>query len=339
MCTQLRATTIGRPRLTPGFGREPAPFRRLISLPYTLGIPEGKASSQGLDSTQHRPLPVDQEVQPSLTRECRFGKPLDVAQLQASSDAGAAGVLVLGCLPDGQETFPLALAAASLVFCGLGYPSFGVLHLPAALALMITALGVRSSLQRPAELAPQPFSRVEWAGCRRFRMKRFIFPPLIAHALAWAAFFGVVFWPEGYGGSTRSADELRITFFFTAGPFRQYLGFEEIMLLLVPVALTGLAIWLAWPRQVQPAWAKPALWGLGVLCLAYCCIWFIEGPRQALWSLGVFCLAECSAPSWEILELGIEFIGAFYLPAAAALMVSSIIVSMSGQPPDVPSNR
>ena len=163
-------------------------------------------------------------------------------------------------------------------------------------------------------------------------MKRFMLPPMIAHVLAWAAFFGVVFWPFGYSGSTRSADELRATFFFTAGPFRRYLGFEEIMLLLVPVALTGLAVWLAWPRGARPAWAKPALWGLGVLCLAYCCIWFIEWARRAPWGLGVFCLEECSVPSWLIDNLSIQFIGVFYLPAAVAVMVSAIIVSMSEQP-------
>ncbi len=170
-------------------------------------------------------------------------------------------------------------------------------------------------------------------------MKRLVFPPVVAHALAWAAFFGVLFWPEGYGGSTSSTDELRATFFTAAGPFRRYLGFEEIILLLVPVALTGLAVWLAWPRRDRPAWANPALWGLGVLCLAYCCIWFIEWARQALWGLGVFCLGECSIPSWLILDLGIEFIGAFYLPAAVALIVSAVIGSMSEQPPDVASWR
>jgi hypothetical protein len=166
-------------------------------------------------------------------------------------------------------------------------------------------------------------------------MKRFILPSATAHALAWAAFFGVMFWPEGYGGSAGSTDELRATFFTAAGPFRRYLGFEEIILLLVPVALTGLAIWLAWPRRDRPAWAEPALWGLGVLCLAYCCIWFIEWARQALWGLGVFCLAECSIPSWLIYELGIEFIGVFYLPAAVALFVSAVIVTMSRPDPDL----
>ena len=160
-------------------------------------------------------------------------------------------------------------------------------------------------------------------------MKRFMLPPVIAHALAWAAFFRVVSWPEGYGGSTTSTDELRATFFFTAGPFRKYLGFEETILLLVPVALTGLAIWLAWPRRGRPAWMHPALWGLGVLCLAYSCVWFSDWARQVLWALGVFCLAECSTPSWLILDLGIEFIGAFYLPAAMALVVSAIVVSMN----------
>ena len=146
-------------------------------------------------------------------------------------------------------------------------------------------------------------------------MKRFMLPPMIAHVLAWAAFFGVVFWPEAYSNdrSTSSADELRRTFFTLAGPFRRYLGFEEITLLLIPVALTGLAVWLAWPRGARPAWAKPALWGLDVLYLAYCCvpIWF---------------------PIWFIEDLDISFIGVFFLPAAVAVLVSAVIVSMSKQP-------
>ena len=157
-------------------------------------------------------------------------------------------------------------------------------------------------------------------------MKRFMLPPVIAHVLAWAAFFGVVFWPEAYSNdrSTSSADELRRTFFTLAGPFRRYLGFEEIMLLLIPVALTGLAVWLAWPRLARTAWAKPALWGLGVLCLAYCCV-----PIGFPTWLAV----------WFIEDLDISFIGVFFLPAAAALVVSAVNVSMSEQPPDVASYR
>ena len=149
-------------------------------------------------------------------------------------------------------------------------------------------------------------------------MKRFWLPPLIAHVLAWAAFFGVVFWPEAYSRSPRAElveDELRMVFFSMAGPFRRYLGFEEIMLLLVPVVLTGLAIWLAWPRGARSAWAKPALWGLGVLFLAYCCV-----------------LILFPVPIWFNEDVDISFIGVFFVPAAVALIVSAVIVTMSKQP-------
>ena len=76
------------------------------------------------------------------------------------------------------------------------------------------------------------------------------------------------------------------------------------MLLLIPVALTGLAVLLAWPRGSRSAWTKLALWGLGALCLGY-----------------------CSIPLWFIEEVEIEFIGGFFLPAAVALIVAAIIAS------------
>ena len=88
------------------------------------------------------------------------------------------------------------------------------------------------------------------------------------------------------------------------GPFMRYLGPEEMMLLLIPVALTGLAVLLAWRRSNRSVWAKLALWVLGALCLAY-----------------------CSIPFWLIEEVEIEFIGALFLPAAVALIVSAIIAS------------
>ena len=44
------------------------------------------------------------------------------------------------------------------------------------------------------------------------------------------------------------------------------------MLLLLSVTLTGLAVWLVVPREARSAWAKPALWAMGVLCLAYCSV-------------------------------------------------------------------
>ena len=104
--------------------------------------------------------------------------------------------------------------------------------------------------------------------------------PVIAHVLAWIAFAGVVLWPFGYSVTTRtelSGGMVRFAFGHAPGPFMQYLGPLDVMLLL-PVGLTGLAVWLLWPLNVRPARAKPALWALGVLCLVYCSvpIWFIE---------------------------------------------------------------
>ena len=145
-------------------------------------------------------------------------------------------------------------------------------------------------------------------------MKRLRLPPMIAHVLAWAAFFGVVFWPFGYSVTTITAlpgGVMRCVFEHSPGPFKRYLGPEEVMLLLIPVALTGLAVWLAWPRGARSAWAKLALWGLSVLGLAY-----------------------CSVPIWLVEKVDISFIGVFFLPAAAALIVSAIVVNMSKPTPD-----
>ncbi len=149
-------------------------------------------------------------------------------------------------------------------------------------------------------------------------MKSLTSPPIIAHLLAWAAFFGVVFWPYGFNTHTTTvtASHIRDEFGHSPGPFIRYLGFEEIMLLLIPLALTGLATWLAWRHgAVWSAWTRPVLWGLGLLCLAY-----------------------CSVPIWFI-EVQIGFIGAFFLPAAAVLIVSAIFVSMSKPTPKVPSKQ
>ena len=138
-------------------------------------------------------------------------------------------------------------------------------------------------------------------------MKRLRLPALLAHALAWAAFFGVVFWPFGYSRTTRTElpdDVVKVAWGHSPGPFMRYLGPEEIMLLLIPVALTGLAVLLAWRRSKRSVWAKLALWVLGALCLAY-----------------------CSIPFWFIEEVEIEFIGVFFLPAAVALIGSAMIAS------------
>ena len=141
------------------------------------------------------------------------------------------------------------------------------------------------------------------------RMNRLQVSPVIAHALAWAAFGGVVFWPHGYPITTKtpmSGGVVRFEFSHVPGPFMQHLGPKEVMLLLIPVALTGLAVWLVWPSGARSAWGRLALWALGVLCLGYCAV-----------------------PILILEEVDISFIGAFFLPAALTLIASATIASMS----------
>ena len=149
-------------------------------------------------------------------------------------------------------------------------------------------------------------------------MNPLLLPPAIAHLLAWAAFLGVVFWPYGYSVTTTSelpGGIVRTVFGHSPGPFRRYLGPEEVLLLLMPVALTGLAVWLASRQSAQSERAKLAMWLLAALCLGY-----------------------CSVPIWFIDEVDLSFIGVFYLPAAVASIVSVIIVSVKTKPaPDVTS--
>lgn len=140
------------------------------------------------------------------------------------------------------------------------------------------------------------------------RMKRLRFLPVIAHALAWAAFFGVLFWPLGFSSTTRTMlpnGSFMIVFGHSPGPFVRYLGPEEILLLLIPLASTGAAVWLVWSQNAPSVGAKLAMWGLAVLTLVY-----------------------CAAPFWFIEELEIEFIGGLFWPAAAVLGISAIIFSL-----------
>ena len=143
---------------------------------------------------------------------------------------------------------------------------------------------------------------------------------LAAHMLSWAAFFVVVFWPYGYSSMSQTlspdGEIWRTVFGEHAGPFRRHLGLGEISLLLIPALLTSLAVWLVWWRGVLSGHAKLAMWGLGILCLGY-----------------------CSVPIWFVKEAEISFIGVFFLPAAAALVVSAMFVSMTKQAPDAVLKR
>ena len=143
---------------------------------------------------------------------------------------------------------------------------------------------------------------------------------LVAHMLSWAAFFVVVCWPYGYSSMTQTLSPdgkvWGIVFGEHAGPFRRHLGPGEISLLLIPTVLTALAVWLVWWRGVLSGRAKLAMWGLGILCLAY-----------------------CSVPIWLVKEVEISFIGVFFLPAAVVMIVSAMFVSMTNTAPDAVLKR
>lgn len=138
--------------------------------------------------------------------------------------------------------------------------------------------------------------------------------PVAAHMLSWAAFFVVVFWPYGYSSMSQftypDGETFGMIMGHSPGPFRRYLGLGEISLLLIPTVLTAFAVWLVWWRDVLSGRAKLAMWGLATLSLAF-----------------------CSVPIWFVKEADISFIGVFFLPAAAALVVSAMCVSVNKQAP------
>ena len=103
---------------------------------------------------------------------------------------------------------------------------------------------------------------------------------------------------------------------YSPGPFMRYPGPGEVTLLLMPVALTGLAVWLAQRRGALPGRTKMAPWGLGTLRLGY-----------------------CSIPIWFLEEVESEFIGGLHLPAAVALIISAITLSVTKRTPDGASER
>ena len=158
--------------------------------------------------------------------------------------------------------------------------------------------------------------------------------PLTAHGLAWAGFFGVLLGPFGYGSQT-------ITVFpdgggtwsigHGPGPLILYLGVGEVMLLLAPVALTGLGVWLAWRRRAGPVRTRLTLWGLALAVLAYC--WIAISYVDFVTALA----HRSPGTSFDIVE--IEFIGGLFMPAAVALIVSAIIVSFSKPTPDAAQDR
>ena len=113
--------------------------------------------------------------------------------------------------------------------------------------------------------------------------------------------------PSGYDETTTEVweGEMRVVFGHYPGPLVQYLAPEEIMLLLVPVALTGCALVLVCSQTAPSAWIGLTRWGLGLLCLGFCAV-----------------------PVWFIKEVDVGFIGWLFLPAALVLIASAIAGSV-----------
>jgi len=121
--------------------------------------------------------------------------------------------------------------------------------------------------------------------------------------LASAAVGWLAFWPRSYVGTSASAVELApgsqtsgasagsVTASKLQGSLIDVNGLGVLAVLLVPVALTGLALYLS--LAAGPVrWRRPALWGVAVALLGLCV------------------LAAFS-------------VGAFYLPAAVTTLVAA----------------
>ena len=136
--------------------------------------------------------------------------------------------------------------------------------------------------------------------------------PLLAHVAAWAAFLWLVFWPFAYRGVSvqavpRGSDAAPVVTNLSAS-FIETNGIWVVLPLLVPVVLTGLAYLAVWNWNSRK-WTRSAiLWVLAVLTLGFC-------------------------------ALGILSIGAFYLPAALALLTTAIVSIFQVQRPSAPGGQ
>ena len=136
--------------------------------------------------------------------------------------------------------------------------------------------------------------------------------PLLAHAAAWVAFLWLVFWPFAYRGvsiqaSPPGSDAAPVVTELSASLIETN-GLWVVLPLLVPVVLTGLAYLAVWNLDSRK-WTRSAiLWVLAVLTLGFC-------------------------------ALGILSIGAFYLPAALALLTTAIVSIFQVQRPSAPGGQ
>ena len=122
----------------------------------------------------------------------------------------------------------------------------------------------------------------------------------IAHVLAWVVVLGLVFGPVYQGVSVSAAapgapanEPIK-----TTATLIEVNGWRVLPILLVPAALTGLALVTILKTNAGQTRRRVLVWAASILLLGFCI-------------------------------LGSFSIGIFYLPSALALVVSSILVSRS----------
>ena len=125
-----------------------------------------------------------------------------------------------------------------------------------------------------------------------------------AHVLAWIAFLFIAFWPSSYSGTSTTPigpDGSGGEVVHHTGSVVEVNGWGVLVPLLVPVALTALGLGVTWSRDGRGISNKFLLWTIAVLLIGFCLI-------------------------------AIASIGMFYLPAALALLVSAITLSLKYGP-------
>ena len=121
----------------------------------------------------------------------------------------------------------------------------------------------------------------------------------LSHALAWIAFLWLAFWPYSYSGTTITPvgpDGAGGGIVAVSASIIEINGWVVLIPLLIPVVLTamGLLAAITWNHQLRN---KVFLWVATVLLIGFC-------------------------------GLGMFSIGIFYLPAALALLVAAITMSL-----------
>ncbi len=126
----------------------------------------------------------------------------------------------------------------------------------------------------------------------------------VAHGLAWAAFLWLVFWTSAYSGVStqpvpaRSDAAPQVT--YTSDSIIGANGLWVVLPLLIPVALTGLALLTVW-RWNPSGWTRPVSLGVLAVLMFGCC------------------------------AVGYLSIGVFYVPAFLASAITAVVSIFPGR--------